>query len=237
MNYAIRISRCYNDLSGVLIKISETCQGKFCVVEHEADEDVSRTHIHGVFMESSVTNTDNFKNWIKKALAVKQFPKTDWAFSTTFKKEGIQHAITENTYEDFIVYMLKGSLTPSLTNISEQRINELRNQWVDYEHHSKLSEKRLEGEKPSKETQFQIIKRIRERAEKTERMVNTDIGVVYRPAFKSVDNVYKLLIEELESAGILAAEYQLDRWMCTILRVDDYYSSVIKSNICKKYEK
>lgn len=107
MLYAIRISRKYEELEQFFIRLED--QPILAVFEHPEDDEVNRTHVH--FLLQTDVSTDTLKNWIKKALDVKTFPKTDWAFATTYKDHQGK-AVDVNL--DFITYMSKGILKPKL---------------------------------------------------------------------------------------------------------------------------
>lgn len=59
-----------------------------------------------------------------------EYSKTDWSFKTSYKKDGQQVTITEDTMPKFITYMSKGSLQPVLNSaFSDSEVESARNQW------------------------------------------------------------------------------------------------------------
>lgn len=107
MLYAVRLSRKYEELEQFFIRLED--QPILAVFEHPEDDEVNRTHVH--FLLQTDLSTDTLKNWIKKALDVKTFPKTDWAFATSYKDHN-GNSVDVNL--DFITYMSKGILKPKL---------------------------------------------------------------------------------------------------------------------------
>lgn len=130
-HYAIRISRSYQDISGSIIKMAELSD-KSVWYEHPTDDFVSRTHVHGLLLSSSI-KTDTVKNWIKKELGVTEFNKSDWAFSNSFAlKTGGKILITLDNYTKYITYMSKGIYDPKYNKgFSEDFIIGCKNGWVE----------------------------------------------------------------------------------------------------------
>lgn len=154
----IRVSRTYDELSktpkkdeSFIKKLSDACD--VCVVfEHEADETVSRTHIHA-YVENPKVSTDTMKNWVKKTLAVTAFPKTDWTFVGA-------------TDRGFITYLTKGKLTPcSVKGISKEEIDTLKAAWVDQPPAKGKIQYKLKIENPQEQKmrQAEMVAEIRRR--------------------------------------------------------------------------
>lgn len=117
MSLAIRISREYDTIHEWIDNIEAD---KVIVYEHEADKEVSRTHIHMLLINSKC-KPDALKSRYKKLYG--EINKTDWSFKQA-----------EQDTEPFITYMSKGILPPKLTKGYEtDYIIELTNKWVDPE--------------------------------------------------------------------------------------------------------
>lgn len=126
MNLAIRISRPYDD-------IREWCEFKAeqkIVFQHDADDEVSRTHIHMLVIGSTI-KPDALKYRYKKLYG--DIDKTDWSFVASFKdSEGKTQPITAESSEKFITYMTKGVLVPVLSEgYNPEKVLELAQQWKD----------------------------------------------------------------------------------------------------------
>jgi len=154
----IRVSRTFAELSkkpekdeSFIKKLSDACD--VCVVyEHEADETVTRTHIHA-YVENPKVSTDTMKNWVKKTLKVTAFPKTDWSFVGA-------------TDRGFITYLTKGKLTPcSVKGISDDEISILKAAWVDQPpSRGKIQYKlKIENPQEQKMRQAEMVAEIRRR--------------------------------------------------------------------------
>lgn len=106
MNLAIRVSRSYDEVKDWV----ETLKGdKIIVYQHDADEDVSRTHIHMLILATGI-KPDAMKTRYKTRYG--DIDKTDWSFTQSFKEDGKAVGITEENSSKFITYMSKGHLVP-----------------------------------------------------------------------------------------------------------------------------
>ena len=155
-HYAIRISRPYTDISGVITKASDLSEQSVWY-EHPADEDVSRTHVHGLLLCSSI-KTDTVKNWIKKELAVTEFSKYDWAFATSFKtKDKRDIKITKDNYERYVTYMTKGRFEPVFYKaFTKESIEDCKALWVDYKAPTVIHHGEATHEKTRRTTTFDM---------------------------------------------------------------------------------
>lgn len=120
MNYAVRISRAYEQIQEVVVRIEGVCKN-LVVYQHDADEEVSRTHCHMLLVSCEVS-TDTLKNWFKKQLG--DVNKTDWSFKA---------AATElDKMTGFMTYCSKGHITPRFNNLVDgAAVAELTAAWVD----------------------------------------------------------------------------------------------------------
>jgi len=94
---ALRISRTFNDLSGIMLCFEGI--PNVLIYQHDADEDITRTHCH-FLLEKSPIDTEGLKKRILKI--VKFFGNSDWS---TSQKE-------YTSSEKYISYMSKGILEP-----------------------------------------------------------------------------------------------------------------------------
>lgn len=101
MNYAFRVTSTYESLSKFVKDVSDVCE-VLAVYEH--NEPDKRPHIHG-YVEGLTVSTDTLKNWIKKALNVKSFPKTDWEFAEKISKGDKKGKPVDR---DSLIYFHKG---------------------------------------------------------------------------------------------------------------------------------
>jgi len=114
VSYAIRVSLPFSDCSGIIQRWFDRSTTAVCY-EHEADDKVSRTHIH-----LALTGVDCKEEALKRMW--KNAPGSGngfWSFSQ----------IKEDKYW---VYMTKGTLRPKLVkNISPAELEEHRKSWVE----------------------------------------------------------------------------------------------------------
>jgi len=151
MKLKIRISRSYADLKEFATKLAEVCD-VLVVYEHEADDEINRTHIH-CYASNPQVSTDTMKNWVKKALGTKVFPKTDWSFP-------------EAEDEGFITYMSKGHLSPLLIKgIESDAVAALKDKWVDMPKRTGKTQYVLKIENPQQQKmrQAEMVAEIRRR--------------------------------------------------------------------------
>lgn len=92
---AIRITRPFSALKSFFEKLDSFCN-KLIVYEHT---EAARPHVHGLIVDCKPT-TDTLKNWIRDAVG--KVDKSDWSF------------VSKNVNEQFITYMSKGKLAPSI---------------------------------------------------------------------------------------------------------------------------
>lgn len=116
MDIAFRITNSYIELVSFITKLEQVSE-KLIIYEHEA----SRKHIHGLVLKCKIS-TDTMKNWIKKCLNVKTYPKSDWSFKTA-----------DDEYSKYITYMSKGKLQPSYYKDFEVGyIEQCRTSWINF---------------------------------------------------------------------------------------------------------
>jgi len=122
MNYAPRITLSYADLSGVLLAWSDKC-AQMVVYEHEADIQVSQTHVH-VLMLVCTIKAEQFKRMLYDMLPYEtRKGNALWSWS---------HKDNHNVDKKFITYMSNGRLQPKFVkNYPMEEIEELRMQWID----------------------------------------------------------------------------------------------------------
>jgi len=113
---AVRVSRSFDELRTVFESLKANC---VLVYEHEADDEVSRTHVHALVQKADVTVLA-FKRRIEKAVG--KVNRSDWAFKET-----------DENVPKYITYMSKGTLTPSYCRggYNEQEIERFKSYWVN----------------------------------------------------------------------------------------------------------
>lgn len=140
MLYAVRLSRKYEELEQFFNSLEDS--PILAVFEHLEDDEVNRTHVH--FLIDTQLSTDTLKNRIKKCLDVKSFPKTDWAFTTTYKDH---QGKTVDVNLDFITYMSKGILKPKLIRGIDD-YEQYVNKWVQPQQYKGFKKYKTISERP-----------------------------------------------------------------------------------------
>lgn len=160
---AIRVSKGFQDVPGFVAALA--AQSKSLIIyQHEADDDVSRTHIHAL-CDSPSCSTDSMKNWIKKDLHVTAYPKSDWAFTTVQSDKKTPVDI------NYITYMSKGILDPMYNKgFTQADIDRLKSNWIE---HPKVKEKAVLYKTIKEETPSQKKMRIWDMLEECVRRCRT----------------------------------------------------------------
>lgn len=230
MDYAIRIRRSYASLKLFSEYLNEVVT-KWVIYEHPEEGNV---HIHGLLLGCNCS-TDTLKNQVKKALGVTKFPKEEWSFITEYKDKNTKqmYKVSQENSDKFITYMSKGKYEPKGSKGYEiEYFEERRKAWIT---RTNETERPTPKKRSKKETHFDICMRIREKALKREALVrNPEGSVETRMVFTSFENVYRLLLKELDDNRIRTSEYDMDRWLFTILR-DDPMGESVMSRLRQKY--
>jgi hypothetical protein len=129
-NFAFRISSLYDAVSVAISELINMSQ-QVIIYQHEADEDVNRTHIHGLIMGCK-RKEDTIRNKFFKGT----YESSDYELKTTYKdRKGKSWPVDEK----YITYMSKGVLQPVYNkNFAPELVEEYRRQWV---HYDKVEEK------------------------------------------------------------------------------------------------
>lgn len=150
-SFSARITRKYDDVFEWIDGIK--CK-QIAVYEHEADEEVSRTHIHFLVIDSEV-NVDALKTRYKKLYG--GIEAKDWRF---------KYDVNDNSGK-FITYMSKGKLAPKLTKGYEvSEIEKCTSEWVEP---NKTNLKVIDGklvrdiDEPGQKTKTQLLEQMRSR--------------------------------------------------------------------------
>lgn len=193
-NYHVRISRSYEELKGFFE--NEKCT-HMVVYEHDADEEVSRTHCHAWI--KGCANSDTLKNHIRKLIG--PVSKTDWYFTEKNKK------YVEWT-DDVMTYLSKGVLEVKyVIGFTEAEIEEKKNKWIKIETKPKLF---------NEDGKLIIEKEIKEKKKKTKRELIELMKARYVETM-DVDEVVKLIRKVLVQNDEVIGMY----------KVMDYYDSLI----------
>lgn len=123
-NYAIRVSRSYSDVSGIISLWSHRSQ-TVIVYQHEKDEEVNRTHIHMLLM--GVDCQEERLKRLAHKIDSNLSGNKDWSFKDT--KLNLDNS---PDVEGYITYMTKGKYAASFVkNYSPGKLEEARLKWVE----------------------------------------------------------------------------------------------------------
>lgn len=123
-NFAFRITVAYDDLGLGLLALYDMSE-KIAIYEHDADEDVNRTHIHGLIMGCN-RKEDTVRTKFFKGI----YESTDYELKTKYQDKNKRWWPVDDKY---ITYMSKGRLQPQyVKGYSFEETEEFRKQWVDF---------------------------------------------------------------------------------------------------------
>jgi len=131
-NYALRVSRSWQECGAYLVTLFDLFE-RVIVFQHDADEDVNRTHIHVLMLNGARGASDDSirTKWLKPAYYHEVNGKKvyDYELKQSYKRynDPTAHAVDVN----YIVYMGKGMLKPEYTKgFGIPEVTELVSQWV-----------------------------------------------------------------------------------------------------------
>lgn len=120
-NYAPRITLPFHDVSGVIRMWSDACS-QVVVYEHQADEEVSATHVHMILMDCKYKTAQQLKNIFYKEIETNRKGNELWSW---------EHKDFTNPDLSFITYMSKGVLEPIFVkNVEQRQIENFRSKWI-----------------------------------------------------------------------------------------------------------
>jgi len=124
MNHAIRITLPYADCSGIIQQWANRCVSAV-VYQHDADEEVSKTHVHIGLYGCEVQYEALKRMWPDAPGKGNAF----WSFKDKYEdKDGKMVPVDEGN----ITYMSKGHLRPVFVkNFSNELVERFRQSWVE----------------------------------------------------------------------------------------------------------
>lgn len=220
MNIAFRVHLEYSAVD--LGDLYESCK-KMIIYQHDADDEVNRTHIHGLCIGYDKRD-DTFRKYFKG--------KYEYALTLKNKKTG---GPVDETY---IAYMSKGCYDPVFVkNFSDEEIAFGKS--VGYKPEKRDNKGSHTDKQLAKKglTHWDVVEWVRERAFKQEVLTREMGYVVTTVGYSDYSQIYDLLINKLEELKIKTHQSDLERWFCTIVRNDAGCKGIVKESILNKYSK
>jgi len=146
-DFAFRISLSWNECSVPVLAYLSELSTKLIIYEHEADEEVSRTHIHGLIMGCSRSD-DTLRN---KLFTVKY--TKNYELKSTYKtKKGIFPVD-----DGYITYMSEGTREPKYNKgYTKEEVDALKAAYINYEEVKKATKVARDPTKTI--TRYELIK-------------------------------------------------------------------------------
>lgn len=206
MNLAVRISKPFEEVKDWITGLKAD---RLIAYQHDADEEIQRTHVHFLILGSEL-KPDAMKARYKKLYG--DIDKTDWSFISAFKVDGKPVAITTETSTKFVTYMSKGSLVP-LHNVGydPMELLALTQAWVDPSTKSleckngKFVRKSKEIDEVKKKSKRNLVEIMLDRGK------DQDINADDTHAVLAM--IRKVLIEHNEVIGMWKVMEYYDAWM------------------------
>lgn len=200
MDLAIRVTRSYSD---IMEWVDNLTADKVIVYEHEADDEVSRTHIHMLLIQSTL-KPDSLKARFKKLYG--NIDAKDWSFKSS------------DGDPKYITYMSKGKLSPKLSKGFElSDITKYTSEWVEPKTKVKLENGKFvrDVNEPGQKTKIQLLEQMRSRLSPTDS--TRDILKIIRKVL--IDN--KVIIGQYKMMDYYDSLMMYDRkedWLCGMER-------------------
>ena len=140
-NFAFRVSSLYDETKEHLANLFELCE-KVAIYQHDADEEISRTHIHGLLI-GCTKGEDTIRNRFFKG----KYQSADYELKTRYEvKEGLMQVKRKyDVDEKYIIYMSKGVLDPMFLKVfTKEETDAFKAQWKN---HKEKKEDRSEVKK------------------------------------------------------------------------------------------
>jgi len=128
-NFAFRVSSSYDETKEHLAAMYDLCE-KVAVYQHDADEEIKRTHIHGLLIGCSKSE-DTLRNRFFKG----KYEPADHELKTKYDvKEGIEQVKRKyDVDEKYIIYMSKGVLDPMFLKVfTKEETDAYKAQWKNH---------------------------------------------------------------------------------------------------------
>jgi len=218
------INRPFADISGVIRNWADISQ-KLLVYQHDPDDGCTHIHCHILALDVQLDTKQLYKRKDFRSLGL-DGTKKEFGFNI-FRPQ-------LSTVE----YMTKGIFDPVFNKGFEQDELDAAKR-LGYIKPSKLANVNAnvnQKKKSAKDTHFDVCMRVRDMSlTKSALMRNADGEIINAKVFVSFDNVYKNLLTVLDELKIRTSEYDMDRWLFTILR-NDPYSDGIRDKFREKYK-
>lgn len=147
-SFSARVSRPYEEVKNWVESI--TCDS-IIVYEHEADDEVKRTHIHMLVLNCTI-KIDALKTRYKKTVG--DISAADWRF-----KQDV-----DDNYSRCITYMSKGHLSPKLTKgFDTADIAKHTAEWIEPKTQLKVEDGRFVRDiaQPGQKTKLELLEQMR----------------------------------------------------------------------------
>lgn len=205
-----RINKPFTELKELLEAWAEESD-QMLVYEHTQDDGCKTVHCHIIAI--NITRRKKLydrANW--KALQLHGSAQ----FGFDKFKEG----------QDTIAYMSKGIFDPKMNKgFAESLISEQK----------KLGYVKKDKKVSKREVHWDVIEAIQKKAQVHNVIGKDQFGYAEITPSYNFDNIYALLMKELNDRKIRTSDHDLNRWLTTLLRNDYSAGRQIKENLRKKY--
>lgn len=123
-SHAIRITLPYEDCKDIISKWADRCL-RAIVYQHDADEEISKTHVHLALVDCEVKAEQLKRMWNDAPGKGNEF----WSWKNLV---GNDEGEDNDNYSKYVTYMSKGTLRPKFVkNFSNEQVEKSRQSWVE----------------------------------------------------------------------------------------------------------
>jgi len=205
-DWFVRVHRTYEEIQPWIQNLESKCT-KLVAYQHDADEEVNRTHCHLMIIGYTTTD-ETMKMQLKKVLGTR-LEKTDWAWDPSVRSEA-----------DTIQYMSKKDLHPSFCKgYEDEFVAECSAKYLPKSEYAKsnsktqfkiVSEKPAESKKRQNDLLDEMVAKIRNQYPMDKYVTNADMPFDHRL-------VLNIIIEVLNEHRVIFGRY----------KVRDYYDTIL----------
>jgi len=227
-NYHTIIHRPFTDLSGLISLWSSKSEAIACA-EHEADDEVPRTHCH-ILIIKYAHKRDNITKDIHKIFPDMNGQKDFRTYTQTQKSK-------DPISRQGLWYLLKGqeARLKFQNNFSKQEVEEALKHFDPGQAKREKSKSESEKEK-SKLNHYEIIEEIREQAKVKQLLSHTmaDVASTQHHFIENYSEIMEIIFTTLNKHRLKFGIFDLEKWFITVVSEDPRWKSMVKDKIFSK---
>lgn len=229
-NYHTIIHKPYSELTDISVLWADTCQA-YAIAEHEADDEVPRTHCHILMI-----GCNHKKDYYQKKLALAFVGingRKDFRFNTQ------THNTKDPITKKGLWYLMKGDAgaLKFSKNFSNEEVEEALRHYDPQKAQRAIS---ASTDSKDKINQWKIVLEIREKLQikNIDLLSNgvqlVDISTTQATFSQDYNHIMDVILDVLDKYEIKTGMYDIERWFVSVVRQDQQWRSQIKDKIFSK---